>query len=67
MKDYMGDSVYAAWDGYAVTLTTENGFPGDPSNVVVMEPAVLEALDRFRRRIALVRAALATAPTPEDA
>lgn len=47
MKVYLGDSVYATWDGYNVILTTENGLPDDPSNTIVMEPAVLEALNRY--------------------
>ena len=46
-KIYLGDSVYAEFDGYGITLTTENGLPGDPSNTIYMEPEVLKALDRF--------------------
>lgn len=44
-KTYLGDSVYAAFDGFSVVLTTENG--GPPSNTIYMEPSVLAALDRF--------------------
>jgi len=42
MKQYMGDSVYADFDGYAITLTTENGLPDDPSNRIVIIPEVLD-------------------------
>lgn len=38
-KVYIGDSVYANYDGYAVILTTENGFGA--SNTIVLEPEVL--------------------------
>ncbi len=30
MKQYIGDSVYAEFDGYRLTLTTENGYADDP-------------------------------------
>jgi len=48
-KDYMGDSVYADFDGFAIILTTENG--SGPSNVIVLEPEVLEAIIRFAQRM----------------
>lgn len=48
-KTYLGDSVYAEFDGFAITLTTENGY--GPSNTIVLEPEVLQALDLFRRVI----------------
>ncbi len=47
-KEYMGDSVYAEFDGYSVTLTTENGC--GPSNTICLEPVVLDAINRFRDR-----------------
>ena len=47
MKIYLGDSVDAETDGYRVTLTTENGF--GPSNTIVLEPEVLDALAAFAR------------------
>lgn len=46
-KVYLGDSVYAVFDGYGVWLTTENGLPTDPSNRIYIEPDVLEALNRL--------------------
>jgi hypothetical protein len=45
MKQYLGDSVYADFDGYHVVLTTENGY--GPSNTIALEPEVLDALERF--------------------
>jgi hypothetical protein len=52
MKTYLGDSVYVDFDGFALTLTTENGIP-PPSNTIVLEPEVYNALTLFvatRRR-----------------
>ncbi len=43
-KQYLGDSVYASFDGDCVVLTTENGFPDDPRNRIVLGPAVFFAL-----------------------
>lgn len=48
-KDYLGDSVYAQFDGFNVVLTTENGTL--PSNTIVMEPAVIGALIRYIERL----------------
>lgn len=46
-KVYIGDSVYAEFDGYCIVLTTENGMPGDPSNRIVMEPEVVNDFFRY--------------------
>lgn len=46
-KRYLGDSVYASFDGYHVWLTTENGYDDDPQNRIALEPQVLEALNRY--------------------
>ena len=48
-KQYLGDSVYADFDGYMIRLTTENG--AGPSNTIDLEPAVLEALDLYRQAL----------------
>lgn len=49
-KVYLGDSVYASFDGHVVTLTTENGLPTDPSNKIYLEPEVYAALVNFVER-----------------
>lgn len=46
-KRYLGDSVYAAFDGFSIQLTTENGLPTDPSNCIYLEPVVYTALAEF--------------------
>lgn len=54
-KVYLGDSVYAEYDGYHIILTTENGMPGDPSNTIALEPPVLDALQRYKEQLAALK------------
>jgi len=44
-KLYLGDGVYASWDGYYILLTTEDGV--EVSNRILMENEVLNNLLRF--------------------
>jgi len=46
-KKYIGDSVYAYFDGNQIVLTTENGEENDPSNVIFLEPIVVLALTKY--------------------
>lgn len=48
-KEYLGDAVYATHDGFAVTLTTEDGV--DTTNTIVLEPQVVAALEDFLDRV----------------
>lgn len=48
-KAYLGDGVYADFDGYAVVLTTENGI--SVTNTIVLEPEVYEALVAYRQHL----------------
>lgn len=48
-KDYIGDAVYADFDGNGIILTTEDGY-GAISRIY-MEPEVVRAFDRYRNRI----------------
>lgn len=52
---YLGDSVYAQFDGYHIILTTNNGMGA--SNIICMEDSVLEAFDRYREQLAAKLAA----------
>jgi hypothetical protein len=45
MKTYLGDSVYVELSPFHIILTTENGM--EASNVIFLEPEVLEAFLRF--------------------
>ena len=50
MKTFVGDSVYAEWDGYELILTTDNGYPDDPRNRIVLDPQVWSALVQWLDR-----------------
>lgn len=47
-KVYLGDGVYAVFDGYGIELRANSH--DKPTDVIYLEPLVLEALDRFRVR-----------------
>ena len=51
-KIYLGDSVYAQFDGWYVTLTTDNG-TGRPSNTIHLEPPVLRALGLYVKELGI--------------
>ncbi len=44
-KDYLGDGVYAEYDGYMVKLTTSNGL--QDTNTIYLEPGILKSLKLF--------------------
>ena len=48
-KVYLGDAVYAMWDGYAVVLTTEDGV--SVTNRIVLDSQVLQALTTYVQRL----------------
>ena len=48
-KEYLGDSVYAQFDGFTLTLTTENG--EGPSNIIHLEPDVLANLADYVEKL----------------
>ena len=48
-KVYLGDSVYADFDGYHIVLYLDNGY--GPKNHIALEPQVLEALEHYRKRM----------------
>lgn len=51
MKTYLGDSVYAeSYSDGCIILTTNNGGPDKMQ--IMLEPEVLEVLDRFRKQVA---------------
>jgi len=49
MKVYLGDSVYADFDGAGVELTTDNGMGA--SNTIFLEPAVVVKLVEYLERM----------------
>ena len=49
-KVYLGDSVYAEFDGYYIKLTANNGDEGD-MQTIYLEPDVQVSLVKFIERI----------------
>jgi len=47
-KEYLGDGVYARFDGYSIQITTENGI--ETTNDILLEPEVYRALRRYAAR-----------------
>ena len=52
---YLGDSVYMKQLDYGIELTTRNGLPNDPSNLIYLEPRVLDALIGFLKREKVIK------------
>lgn len=46
---YLGDAVYASFDGYHIWLKTSNGI--SITNEIALEPGVLNLLDMFRKQL----------------
>lgn len=46
-EEYLGDAVYASFDGYQIWLRTGDG----NNNVIALEPAVFAALIDYARRV----------------
>lgn len=44
-KRYLGDGVYAEFDGWVIKLTTENGI--EETSRIILEPDVTNSLIRF--------------------
>jgi hypothetical protein len=49
VKDYLGDSVYVSFNGYMLTLYTDNG--NGANNVIHLEPEVYGAFLRFVEKL----------------
>jgi hypothetical protein len=48
-KTYLGDGLFANFDGYHIVLTAENGI--EATNTVYLEPAVYAALVRYHAQL----------------
>jgi len=46
-KRYIGDSVYAHFDGMHIVLETRNNLPDDPSNIIYLNTDVFHNLSEF--------------------
>lgn len=65
-KIYLGDSVYAEIEENMVKLTTWNGFPDDPRNVIFMEGFVVQALLTWMQHVGVLKPLTIRRPTNED-
>ena len=50
--EYLGDGVYAHFDGWHIMLTTGHHNILDAHNIIALEPEVLAKLDRYRKDLA---------------
>lgn len=48
-KTYLGDGVYAHFDGYSVVLETHNGICA--TNTIILEPEVVIAYQKYLERL----------------
>ena len=60
-KTYLGDGVYAEFDGFSLILTAENGI--EATDTIVLEPEVYTALTAY---VAMALNQLMTPPTVYD-
>ena len=51
LEDYLGDGVYVTFDGFAYTLDLRAQGPMLPITKIVLEPQIIDALNRFRSRM----------------
>lgn len=48
LEDYLGDGVYASWDGHHIILDLRGQ---DDYTLIALDDQTLEALDRYRTRL----------------
>lgn len=51
-EHYLGDAVFAWFDGFYIWLETRDGPTSDTTNAIALEPEVWRALDAWRHRVA---------------
>ena len=49
IKEYLGDSVYAEFDGFELALYLDNGY--GPHDIIFLEPQVFDALLNYAQKI----------------
>lgn len=64
LKTYLGDAVYANFDGYHIVLTTEDGI--QVKDRIFLEDHVFSALCRFVERIYGCEIEIKTKPQVEE-
>jgi len=46
-EEYLGDGVYAAYDGEGIILTTADRVGGNPANIIYLEPVVISVFKDY--------------------
>jgi len=64
-KEYLGDGVYAIFDGYGIWLHANDH--ENPTDRIYLEPPVYEALVRFDKRVCDFIAAIRAKAAMEEA
>jgi hypothetical protein len=56
-RTYLGDSVFVEEGSFKgeIKLTTNNGYPNDPRNVIVMGPGELNSLIDWLRAVGILK------------
>ena len=53
--EYLGDGVYATYDGFAITLTTGHHLQEEAGMIIYLEPDVIKALLKFVKKYTEVK------------
>lgn len=50
-EEYLGDGLYADFDGYQIVLAANDRVGGNPSDKVYLEPNVIQAFERYLKTL----------------
>jgi len=50
-EEYLGDGLYAAFDGYQIWLAANDRIEGNPTDKVALEPGVAQAFINYLERL----------------
>lgn len=54
-KSYLGDSIYAQYDGEHITLTVEHVLNEEPAHQISLNAYVLHELDNYRKSVIKIK------------
>ena len=50
-EEYLGDGLYADFDGYQIWLAANDRVSGNPTDKVALEPGVIDAFFRYVEKL----------------
>lgn len=50
-EDYLGDGLYADFDGYQIILAANDRVGGNPTDSVALEPGVTHAFEKYLKTL----------------